>query len=126
VASTLEDITLTCPHEDPTWDTGTAAMEAYTTLVDQHMVPPEGLENMQHLDLLNRMLDLPPWDNLPLARYLGQLEDVHVILLLLVGRLYYVVPCLSLAMESTLGAFLLVDSPKQSFDAYTCSIEGQR
>jgi hypothetical protein len=53
------------------------------TLVDQHMVPLEGIENMQHLDLLNGMPDSLPWDNLSHVRYLGQLEDAHVALLLL-------------------------------------------
>jgi hypothetical protein len=85
VASALEDIAPTCPYEDPTLDTGTAIEVAYTTLVDQHMVPSEGIENMQHLGHLNRMLDSPPWDNLSLVRQLGQLLDAHVALILLAG-----------------------------------------
>jgi hypothetical protein len=39
VASTLEDIAPTCLYKDPTLGTGVAAEVAYTTLVDQHMVP---------------------------------------------------------------------------------------
>jgi hypothetical protein len=82
VTSASEDIAHTCPYEDPTWVTGTAARVAYTTLVDQHMVPLEEIENMQHMDLSNRMPDSPPRDYSPLTRYLGQPEDAHVVLLL--------------------------------------------
>jgi hypothetical protein len=39
--SASEAIAHTCPYEDPTRGTGTAAWVAYTTLVDQHMVPSE-------------------------------------------------------------------------------------
>jgi hypothetical protein len=39
VVSTSEDIALTCPYEDPTLGTGAAVEVAYTSLVDQHMVP---------------------------------------------------------------------------------------
>jgi hypothetical protein len=64
--------------------TGTALEVAYTTLVDQHMVPLKRIGNIQHSDLLNRMLDSPPWDNLPLVRQLRQPEDAHAALLLMV------------------------------------------
>jgi hypothetical protein len=56
---------------------------ADTTLVDRHMVPPEGIENMQHSDLLNGMSDSSQCDNLPLERQSGEPEDAHVALLLL-------------------------------------------
>jgi hypothetical protein len=53
----------TCPCEDPTSGTRTAAGVVYTTLVDQHVVPSEGIED--------RIPDLPPWDNFPPVRHLG-------------------------------------------------------
>jgi hypothetical protein len=83
MASILENIARACPYEDPTLSTGTALEVAYTALVDQHMVPSKRIENIQHSDLLNRMMDSPPWDNLPLVRQLGQPEDAHAVLLLM-------------------------------------------
>jgi hypothetical protein len=41
-------------------------------LVDQHMVPLEGMED--------RMLNLLPWDGLPPMRHLGRLKDARVAL----------------------------------------------
>jgi hypothetical protein len=43
-------------------------------LVDQHMVPLEGMKN--------RMSGLLPWDGLLPVRHLGRPKDVHVALLL--------------------------------------------
>jgi hypothetical protein len=63
VASTSKDIAPTCPYEDPTLGTGAAAEVAYTTLVDQHIVPSEGTED--------RMPDLFPWGSLLPVRHLG-------------------------------------------------------
>jgi hypothetical protein len=55
-----EDIAPTCSYEVPIPGIGTTDEVAHTALVDQHMEPSEGIGNMQHLDLLNRMSDSPP------------------------------------------------------------------
>jgi hypothetical protein len=117
VVSASEDIVPTCPCEDPTTGTGTAAEVAYTTLVDQHMIPLEGMED--------RMLNLLPWVELPPVRHMGRPKDVHVALLLgLVTS--SVVFCLFPTLEGTLDAFLLTDFSKLLPDEYTCSIGDQK
>jgi hypothetical protein len=71
MASILEIIARACPYEDPTPSTGTALEVAYTALVDQHMVPSKRIENIQHSDLLNRMLDSPPMGQFAACETIG-------------------------------------------------------
>jgi hypothetical protein len=71
------------------------------TLVRQHMVPSEGIAD--------RILDLPPWENLLHARCLGRPKDAHVAILLLAEYPPSAVLCLLLALEGILGASLLVN-----------------
>jgi hypothetical protein len=104
----LENIAPTCPHEYPTPGTRTAIGVAYTVSIDQHMVPLEVNKNTQHLDLLNRMPNLPPSDNLSSGRYLGQLGYVHVALHPLVERPPSVVPCCFLPWR---GPWMLLSLP---------------
>jgi hypothetical protein len=61
------DITPTCPYEDPILGNGAAAEVSYTPLADQHKVPLEGMEN--------RMSDLLPWDGLLPVRHLVIFRD---------------------------------------------------
>jgi hypothetical protein len=118
VASATEDIAPTCPCEDPTPGIGTVVEAAYATLVDQHMVPLEGIED--------RMLDLLPWDGLPPVGHPGQLSDAHVALLLSSEYPPSTASCPFPALEETLDASLLVDHSKQPPDMCTCSIEYQK
>jgi hypothetical protein len=72
VASASEDIAPTYPYEDPTPGNVAAAGVAYTTLVDQHMVASEGMEDI--------MMDLLLWDGLLPLRHLGRSTDVALLL----------------------------------------------
>jgi hypothetical protein len=63
VALASEDIAPTCLCKDPTSGIVATAGVAYTALVDQHMMPLEGMED--------RMSDLLPWDGLLPMRHLG-------------------------------------------------------
>jgi hypothetical protein len=72
VVSTSEDISPTCPCEDPTLGTIVATAVAYTALIDQHIVPSEGMDD--------RMPDLLPWEGLLPVRHLGQPMDVALLL----------------------------------------------
>jgi hypothetical protein len=63
VTSSSEDIAPTCPCEDPIPGIVATTRVTYTTLVDQHMVPSEKMED--------RTPDLLPWDGLRPVRYLG-------------------------------------------------------
>jgi hypothetical protein len=72
VVSLSEDIAPTCPCEDPTQGTVAIARVAYMALVDQHMVPSEGM--------VNRTLGLLPWDGLLPVRHLGRPTDVALLL----------------------------------------------
>jgi hypothetical protein len=74
VASALEDIAPTYPYKDPILGTGATGEVAYTTLVDQHMVSLEGMEDRK-TDLLLR-------DGLLLVRHLERPKDACVALFL--------------------------------------------
>jgi hypothetical protein len=116
VVSTSEDISPTCPCEDPTLGTIVAIAVAYTALVDQHIVPSEGMDD--------RMPDLLPWEGLLPVRHLGQQMDVA--LLLSSECLPSTVSCMFPTFEETLDACLLVSTSKCLPDVCTYSKGGQK
>jgi hypothetical protein len=118
VASTLEDIACTCPCKDPIPDTKATAEVAYTTLVDQQMVPLERMEDTTP--------DLLPWDDLPPMRHLRQPKDACVAILLSSEYPPSAASCPFLALEETLDASLLADPSKRLPDVCTCLIEDQK
>jgi hypothetical protein len=115
-ASASEDIAPTCPCEDPTLGTATAAGVAYAALVDQHMVPLERTED--------RMSVLLSWDCLLPARHLRRPTDVA--LPLSSEYIPSAASCSFPAKEETLDASHLAGSLKRPPDVCTYLAKDQK